>query len=94
MPKQRIHNEWFQPIVKTSCLCGAKNVEMFAWGEYSNGKWHSIAHFCRGCFAARVLSRLIAHAKPCGCSFQFKARTGHKLPDFIAEAQGQCNVQA
>ena len=36
MPKARIHNEWFQPIKKTSCPCGCKKTEVFAWGNYVN----------------------------------------------------------
>jgi hypothetical protein len=95
MPKQRIHNEWFQAIKMPTCLCGQKKTQVFAWGEYVAGKWRTVDHFCQTCFVERVLSRLIDHAAPCGCAFQFNARTGHgPLPDFIKQGEGQCNVQA
>lgn len=68
---------------------------MFAWGEYSNGKWHTIAHFCQGCFERRVLSRLRAHAAPCGCSFKLNARSGYgALPTFIKDGEQLCNLKA
>jgi hypothetical protein len=92
MAKVRIHNEWFQPLSKTTCPCGCKKVEVIAWGEYVCGKWRTVDHFCRNCFQHRVLSRLLAHAKPCGCSFNFQARTGHSLPDFIKQAEGLCQA--
>jgi hypothetical protein len=95
MPKQRIHNEWFQPIKMPTCKCGQKKTQVFSWGEYVNGKWNTVDHFCEQCFESRVLSRLIDHARPCGCAFQFNARMGHgPLPNFIKVAEGQCNVQA
>jgi hypothetical protein len=81
--KTRIHNEWFQPIVKTSCPCGCKKTTVVAWGEYVNGKWRTVDHFCPSCFQERVITRLIAHADPCGCTFQLCARSGYRLPDWI-----------
>jgi hypothetical protein len=93
MARPRIHNEWFMPIAKTSCPCGERKVQCYSWGEYANGKWRTVQHFCQSCFATSVLPRLIAHAGPCGCSFAFNARTGHTLPTFIKEAEGRCNVK-
>lgn len=81
--KQRIHNEWFQPVVKTSCSCGLKKVEVFAWGEYVYGKWNNIDYFCQSCFVSRVLNLLIGHARGCGCKFNLAARSGHSIPKWI-----------
>lgn len=93
MPKQRIHNEWFQPLKKTACHCGQRGVQVFAWGEYVNGKWRTVAHFCEHCFAKEVVTRLVDHARPCGCTFKLVARTGYgPLPDFIKTAEAQCNA--
>ena len=95
MPKQRVHNEWFQPISKTTCQCGEKHTQVYSWGEYVVGKWRTVLHFCQKCFKAEVLSRLVDHARPCGCTFQLNARTGYgPLPDFIKAAERQCNVSS
>ncbi len=83
MAKPRIHNEWFMPLSKTSCPCGCKKVQVFAWGEYHHGKWRTVDHFCQTCFEERVQKRLVQHADPCGCSFQLQARTGYSIPDWI-----------
>ena len=80
---QRIHNEWFQPIKKTTCQCGCKKTQVFAWGEYSYAKWRTILHFCQECFVSRVQVALVQHAGGCGCSFQLNARSGHSIPEWI-----------
>lgn len=90
---QRIHNEWFQGISKTSCPCGQKHVQVYSWGEYHNAKWRTVDHFCQDCFKERVLSRLVSHVSDCGCSFAFKARSGHSLPDWLKAAEQRCNVK-
>lgn len=83
MTKQRIHNEWFQPLVKKTCPCGQKKTEVFAWGEYHCGKWRTISHFCQSCFPD-IQKQLNTHAGSCGCSFELKARSGHgPLPEWI-----------
>lgn len=79
----RIHKEWFQSIVKRSCPCGQKKVEMFAWGEYVFGKWRTVDHFCKSCFLTNIVPQLLSHAKECGCSFQLQARVGHRLPEWL-----------
>jgi hypothetical protein len=91
--KQRIHNEWFQPITKTTCSCGCKKTQVFSWGEYASGKWRTVLHFCQACFEAEVLSRLVDHAGPCGCTFSLNPRTGYgPLPEWIKAAESQCNI--
>jgi hypothetical protein len=83
--KPAIHNEWFQPIVKTTCPCGAKKTSVFAWGNYVNAKWRTVDHFCKACFGQRVVIRLLAHADPCGCMFNMNARSGYgPLPTWIS----------
>jgi len=82
MPKQQ-HNEYFQPIVKTTCECGAKKTQVYSWGEYVVGKWRTVSYCCKSCFPVRVLPRLISHAGECGCRFNLVARMGHSLPDWI-----------
>lgn len=81
--KERIHNEWFMPIIKTACPCGQKKVQVFAWGEYARANWRTVDHFCSFCFNERVLPRLVTHAKDCGCIFEFKARSGYSLPAWL-----------
>jgi hypothetical protein len=83
MTKPRIHNEWFQPIVKTSCPCGRKKTTVVAWGQYVRCRWNTIDHCCQDCFDSRVVGRLLAHAGQCGCHFQLQARSGYRLPDWI-----------
>lgn len=84
MAKPDIHNEWFQKLVKTKCPCGQKKTEVFAWGEYVNGRWTTVAHFCQACFVRTVQNRLINHARACGCAFEIKARSGNgPLPEWI-----------
>lgn len=90
MSRLRIHNEWFMPLAKRSCPCGQKKTEVFAWGEYHCAKWRTVDHFCRTCFEHRVLNRLIAHAGPCGCVFELKARTGYSIPDWIKMPAQKC----
>jgi len=88
MAKERIHNEWFRPIVKRSCPCGAKKVDMFAWGEYLRCNWWTIDHFCQSCFVERVLKRLISHAGECGCVFKLCAKNGYSIPSWICMPSG------
>lgn len=84
MAKQRTHNEWFQKLAKTKCPCGQKKTEVFAWGEYVNGKWRTVEHFCSTCFVERVQTQLVTHAGSCGCDFNLTARAGHgPLPEWI-----------
>lgn len=91
MAKQRIHNEWFQPIAKTSCPCGARKTQVYSWGEYAAGKWRTVDHFCQACFVTRVQARLAAHAAPCGCTFQLNARTGYgPLPNWLVMPEESC----
>lgn len=92
--KPGVHNEWFQPLAKRSCECGAKRVDTFAWGEYVCGKWRTVAHFCANCFHERVQTRLIAHAKTCGCAFNLTARSGHTIPPWIRMPMTDCEIQA
>jgi hypothetical protein len=72
-PAQRVHNEWFRPVSlggRKSCPnCHTKTADLWSWGEYSNARWYTVMHFCRHCFEEEVTPRLLAHAKPCGCTF-------------------------
>lgn len=86
----RIHNEWFQPLVKRNCPCGQKGVDCFAWGEYVSAKWRTVEHFCKDCFARRVLGRLKVHAAECGCVFQVQARSGYRIPNWIQIPSQEC----
>lgn len=92
MAKQRIHNEWFQPIVKTTCPCGQKKTQVFAWGEYANNRWHTVEHFCQACFAERVIPRLVDHASDCGCTFALNPRSGYSIPAWIVMPENQTCV--
>lgn len=83
MPKQRIHNEWFMPMAKTTCPCGHKKKPVFAWGEYVYGKWRTVDHFCEHCFVSRVISRLVIHKAQCGCEFALVPRSGYSIPSWI-----------
>lgn len=99
MPRQRIHNEWFQPVSRQAygggsrCSCGMSKAErakvgldpqMYAWGEYAGSpRWRTILYVCQDCFQLEVLPRLNRHANGCGCSFQLQPRSGHTLPPWI-----------
>ena len=84
MAKARNHNEYFQPVVKTKCECGNYRTSVFAWGEYSNAKWHTIKHFCQNCFVERVQKPLREHVGPCGCTVTLVARSGYRIPEWIS----------
>lgn len=90
MAKQRIHNEYFMSLVKKTCPCGKKKIEVFAWGEYFQGKWSTVDHFCQDCFPSRILPRLIQHATPCGCSFELRPRSGYTIPKWISMTPATC----
>ena len=90
MPKTRVHNEWFQPLKLTSCPCGCKKTEVFAWGEYVNGRWCTVGHFCKMCFSKEVVPRLIAHAGDCGCTFELRPRCGYSIPKWIKMPALKC----
>jgi hypothetical protein len=79
----RQYNAWFQPLVKTTCPCGKKHTQCYAWGEYVHAKWQTVEHFCESCFPTRVLNRLDAYSKSSGREVVFQARSGYKLPNFI-----------
>jgi hypothetical protein len=93
MPQQRIHNEWFQDTVAGKCSCGStkrsrlqagQDTTVWIWGEYHIGKWRRINTVCESCFDRYIIPRLVQHAKPCGCTFQLNARSGHgHLPSWI-----------
>lgn len=81
--KPRVHGEYFMPLMATTCPCGKRKTEVFAWGEYVNGKWRTVDHFCQGCFEQRVQLRLVEHAAGCGCAFELRSRAGYKIPEWI-----------
>lgn len=106
MPKVRSHNEWFMPVQKadgkTRCPCGLSRADrirkgddssLYAWGEYANAKWRTIDYFCQDCFSHRILTRLLAHTQPCGCSVNFNPRSGYALPAWIKSGEASCNLK-
>ncbi len=90
--RQRVHNEWFALLAKTTCPCGAKHTQVFSWGEYHSTRYRVIDYFCRACFEVRVIPRLLDHAAPCGCTFSLNARHGHRIPEWIKMPDQQCSV--
>lgn len=88
--KLRVHNEYFQPIVKTTCPCGEKKTQVYAWGEYIRARWCTVDHFCQACFSTRVIPRLVSHAGDCGCTFKLSARSGYSLPDWLKMPEQSC----
>lgn len=102
MPKQRIHNEWFQDSCYGVCSCGSNKRSrrkagvdpvVYIWGEYSSSKWRSIQRVCEMCFAREVIPQLVRHANGCGCTFALQARSGHGIADWIklpADFSTQC----
>lgn len=90
MKKQRVHGEYFQPLVRKVCDCGQKT-KVWAWGEYVAGRWRTVMHFCEHCFPSRVLGRLSAHAGECGCTFELRARAGSgPLPAWLTLNDASC----
>jgi len=73
-------NLWFQPIKKTTCDCGEKKTEVWAWGKYIRNRWHTINHFCQKCFADRVLRWVNSNTSN---EFTFNPRMGYSLPDWL-----------
>jgi hypothetical protein len=106
MSKQRVHNEFFQPVQKMAygkgsrCPCSLSRRDrtklgldpsLYSWGQYSHNRWYCVDYFCQSCFSSRIVPKLIKHSQPCGCSFKLNARFGHSLPNFIKDAEAQCN---
>ncbi len=92
MPKQRVHNEYFRCISLKHCpICNARNVQVWSWGEYVNGKWRTVSHFCNECIQQVIEPRLLAHAKQCGCTFELKGYAGTKLSENLIAIQDKIN---
>lgn len=93
--QQRVHREWFRPVTAAKCECGARRPEggVWSWGEYVNAKWRTVTWFCRECFQHRVAGRLIAHAGPCGCTFELVGKGWQPLPEWIT-LEDSCPVEA
>lgn len=93
--RNRSHNEWFQPLSKKVCACGAskhklrtqpakaETFQVVAWGEYHVGKFRTVDHICTECVRTRMIPRLVGHLDTCGCAFAFQARSGYTLPMWL-----------
>ena len=33
--------------------------EIWSWGDYQTGMWHTVAYFCQGCYRLTVQQRLL-----------------------------------
>ena len=81
-PKPVIHKEYFQPLVRRNCACGARKTEVVAWGYYEKGRWHTSLHVCRACFVRRVLSVRVPYWWRNGTA-QVVPRSGYSLPSWV-----------
>ncbi len=90
MPKLRQHNEYFSLIKKTTCSCGQKKTQVFSWGEYVKGKWHTVDYICQTCFPDKA-KRLQAHKDDCGCNFSLVGYQGQKLPSWLVLSDITCS---
>jgi transposase len=80
----KVLNLWFQPLVKTRCLCGRKHVQVFGWGNYVAANWHTVLHFCSECFHKMVIQNSwIVSMRNQGYTFKACARRGYSLADWI-----------
>jgi hypothetical protein len=90
--RKRVHNEYFRPLSvtrKTCPTCEARLDEgehVWSWGEYVKVQWRTVLHFCRKCFPAEVLPRLITHERQCGCEFCLNVTPvlGEEAPEWLA----------
>jgi hypothetical protein len=87
--KPRNHNEYFRPITKKRCDCGERT-QVWSWGEYIHGKWHTVKHFCEHCYNREVRERLVEHSDDCGCTISL---VGYhcQLPEWLS-LEESCNV--
>lgn len=53
------YRAYFRPVKPGTCPCGARRAELWSMGEYIRAKWHTVDHFCPGCFATRILGRVV-----------------------------------
>lgn len=71
---------------RKSCPCCKNKLEegehVWAWGEYRYGKWHTLIHFCKGCYQQEVLSNLVHHTAQCGCEIKLVGK-GCELPAWL-----------
>lgn len=89
MAKVKVHNEYFRTVSlskRKSCpSCHAKLLpaeQIWSWGNYVSARWYTVQYFCKQCWD-ECQQRLIAHAQPCGCTFQLIAYHGDKLPAWL-----------
>lgn len=110
-PKPRLHREWFRTVMgkRKSCpSCKEKlapGESIWSWGEYTNGKWRTIEHFCKNDWEDKengfdpshkhlgIKSRLLAHAKDCGCEFELVGYRGEKLPEWLTLREEVCDAK-
>ena len=88
----RIHREWFRSVSlsnRKSCPCCRTkllhNEQIWSWGEYIRGKWHTIRYCCRFCFNDSVRLPLERHATQCPerCEIVITAYAGETLPSWL-----------
>ena len=77
--KTRVHNEYFQVVLRgnrKSCShCKVKLPQgevIYNWFEYHNVRHYSVRDFCVNCWH-EVKADLLKHSGPCGCTFQLNA---------------------
>lgn len=95
--KVRNHNEWFTPVSlggRKSCpLCKERlphGEVIWSWGEYHNGRWNTVKHFCCQCFRKQVLSELLRHKDSCGCEITLVGKYSN-LPAWLTlETSSEC----
>lgn len=86
--KTRVHNEWFRTVSMgmrkscPSCHSKLKGEAIWSWGEYHNGKWRTVKHFCRGCFPIEVAVPLKQHNSECGCNISLVGKST-TLPEWL-----------
>jgi hypothetical protein len=83
-----VHNEYFRTVSlggRKSCPhCHsqlARGEQVWSWGEYQRGKWHTVQHLCRACWPT-VQEQLRHHAFQCRCAFVLVG-SHTALPDWL-----------
>ena len=75
-------NSYFMPIVRRKCECGNRG-QVYSWGEYHNGKWRTVKHFCQSCYSEVVRNKLHTYMNLHECEIELRARSGHRIPEWI-----------
>lgn len=82
-------NLWVRPLKQTTCPCGQRKTEVWAWGKYIAARWYTINHFCQTCFETRVIHWVKTRTQTTKGQevFVFKAYRNCAVPSWLRDTR-------